>query len=528
MFELGLCVQLGHGGGQCALPQPGPSEFIVVDINGAHRVGIDYCDCSPTVLHKRTQILRAQWFPATQERPRTAFTFSVLKFYHELTLQGKTTIYDFYRTLMRRTDNVQLNKALCCYEEFHRTFRIWRHLQMLKRGGRAHDPQGASGTRPGELAIECPACPHPGRNLPEDWENAPPTIKWLYTLFLAMDANFKLRLKKRGLSDTDLGPGWAYYVEEGAYQEHLSNYIDQPEINTCQLEHDAITRANTRHIPGHIVSGTGLILCSRHALIRKNGVADLSKGEKYCTMDYIALMTLVHTSILYVILSYDIACQWGRNLKARAADYPDALKDVTKRIEWTALVPRWHIIAHGEDCQTEYSLNYEEGVGRTCGEDVESGWSHTNQLSTSTREMGPANRRETLDDHWGGWNWQKIIGFRSLFRKRLREAFQMRRKHREVFSKLTLTFSPDKIKEWSVMVEDWQLDRKKPQSERTKENPYAEPVKVVNLQDVKRELAKEEAERVAQGVLPLHEKIGPTEFIILGLELEDQQWVVSS
>ncbi|KAG6822763.1 hypothetical protein H0H92_012696, partial [Tricholoma furcatifolium] len=245
----------------------------------------------------------------------------------------------------------------------------------------------------------------------------------------------------------------------------------------------------------------------------------------YCTMDYIALMTLLHSAVIYVVFSYDIACQWGRNLRSRAVDYPDALAAVTNRLEWTALVPRWHIMAHGEDCQTEHSLNYEEGVGRTCGEDVECGWSHTNQLSTSTREMGPANRRETLDDHWGGWNWQKIVGFRSLFRKRFEDAVNMRNKHRNIVGKLTLTFPPTKIKEWSRTIEEWILERKKPQNERKIHNPYAEAGKVANLHDVKCELAKEEAEQAAQGKLPLHDKIGPTEFLLLGLQLEDQQYV---
>ncbi|KAG6809103.1 hypothetical protein H0H92_001589 [Tricholoma furcatifolium] len=525
LYDLGLRVQLGHDGGPCVLPEKGPSEFIILDLNGAHRVSIDYCGCSPSLLHKRTQILRAQWFPATQDRPRTAFTFSCLKFFHELTLQGKTTVYDFFKTLMRRTDNCQLGEMLCRYQEFHRSFRIWRHLQMLKRGGRAHDVHGASGTSLGELAVDCPACPHPGRNLPENWEEAPPIIRWLYTLFLAIDANFKLRLKNRGLSDTELAPGWAYYVEDSAYQVHLKNYIDQPEINTCQSEHDAIARANTRHLPGHLVSGTGLILCARHALIRRNAVADLTKGENQVIY---AGRQILHHGLYCSDDTGSVISLWGKNLQTRAADYPDNLTAAANRIEWTALVPRWHIRAHGEECQTEHSLNYEQGVGRTCGEDVECGWSHTNQLSTSTREMGPANRRETLDDHWGGWNWQKIVGFRSLFRKRLQEAVVMREKHRTIFAKLTKTFSTEKIEEWSQMIEEWRIDRRKPRKEWTKDNPYAEPTKVANLQDVKRELAKEEAEQAAGGVLPLHDKIGPTEFISRGLELENQQCALSA
>lgn len=58
-----------------------------------------------------------------------------------------------------------------------RMLRQWRFLKLLKRGGRAHDPTGITGTKNGELALVCPACPHPGINLPEDWENAPPDMQ---------------------------------------------------------------------------------------------------------------------------------------------------------------------------------------------------------------------------------------------------------------------------------------------------------------------------------------------------------------
>jgi hypothetical protein len=53
---------------------------------------------------------------------------------------------------------------------------------MLKRAGREQDPLDAEGTQEGELAIECPACPHPGQNLPDGWENAAPEI-WYTFLF---------------------------------------------------------------------------------------------------------------------------------------------------------------------------------------------------------------------------------------------------------------------------------------------------------------------------------------------------------
>ena len=44
---------------------------------------------------------------------------------------------------------------------------------MLKRAGRAFDFRGIEGTLPGELAVECPACPQSGVNLPNGWEDVP-------------------------------------------------------------------------------------------------------------------------------------------------------------------------------------------------------------------------------------------------------------------------------------------------------------------------------------------------------------------
>jgi hypothetical protein len=54
-----------------------------------------------------------------------------------------------------------------------RMVREWQHLKMLKRAGRAHFLSGVAGTKPGELALICPACPQPNINLPADWKDQP-------------------------------------------------------------------------------------------------------------------------------------------------------------------------------------------------------------------------------------------------------------------------------------------------------------------------------------------------------------------
>ena len=51
------------------------------------------------------QLLRMRWYPASFNRPKTAFTFDLLETYHKVTLQGKLNLYDFYHAIMHKTDN---------------------------------------------------------------------------------------------------------------------------------------------------------------------------------------------------------------------------------------------------------------------------------------------------------------------------------------------------------------------------------------------------------------------------------------
>jgi len=54
-----------------------------------------------------------------------------------------------------------------------RMVRQWRHLKLLKRAGCGHDPAGVVNTKLGECALLCPACPQPGKNLPDNWQDTP-------------------------------------------------------------------------------------------------------------------------------------------------------------------------------------------------------------------------------------------------------------------------------------------------------------------------------------------------------------------
>ena len=57
------------------------------------------------------------------------------------------------------------------------------------------------------------------------------SFRWLYSLFLAVDANF--RLKQKDVSsdrrDCSLSSGWSYFVENESYKEHLARYKGESE-----------------------------------------------------------------------------------------------------------------------------------------------------------------------------------------------------------------------------------------------------------------------------------------------------------
>lgn len=57
------------------------------------------------------------------------------------------------------------------YPAFMRMVREWRHIKMIKRAGQGHLADGSMMYEPGKCAVMCPACPHPGRNLPDGWES---------------------------------------------------------------------------------------------------------------------------------------------------------------------------------------------------------------------------------------------------------------------------------------------------------------------------------------------------------------------
>ena len=109
-----------------------------------------------------------------------------------------------------------------------------------------------------------------------------------------------------------------------------------------------------------------------------------------------------------VVLTYDLSCQYEKKFVRRMLSYPEELQLDFDACKIRFAIPKKHWPVHGPN-HSRWSLNFLLYMGRIYGEGVESGWSHINPVSFSTREMAPDARSETLDSHWDAYNFQKKI-----------------------------------------------------------------------------------------------------------------------
>ncbi|KAJ7763861.1 hypothetical protein B0H16DRAFT_1311029 [Mycena metata] len=510
--DIGLRIPLHHKG--CASPA-NVDNFVVLDLGYIHVVAVAFCGCERRhSTHRRTELIRHRWYPATHERPRTAATFHCLNFFLIQTHQAKTTMYDFYTSLERATCGSG-RRPPYRYPELLRMVREWRHLEMLKWAGRGHDPSGVNGTAPGALAVECPSCPRPDVNLPEGWEKAAPEDRFLYFLFVALDACFRLkrRLVSSELRDPGLGTGWAYFVEQEPYRAYLLTRTNETEMSTCSGL-AALDYANTKFSRGYSTTGVGMGVCARHEFVQPTGVGDLQKGERYSNIDWIfSAFMRWKDERLFKVVSYDIICQWFKKLFERLVKMPSPVRFAVVAALMRFVIPKMHIHSHTLACQVLFSLNFLLGAGQTDGEGIERPWANLGGVATSTREMGPGARRDTLDSHLGYWNWSKLIGLADLLRTRLDKAKVEEREQSEAFETFTQEQGA-RVEGWREMVHAFEADP-------TKKNPYEVKVrgKRMTEADVRLQLSEEEQEK---GGPSLHD-VSPSGFIYAGLDLEDQQ-----
>ncbi|KAF8871980.1 hypothetical protein BD779DRAFT_1453348 [Infundibulicybe gibba] len=521
---LGLRIQLGHRPGVlCMNPETSfNSDFTILDNRGIFSVTLDFCACGERAQSRTAQLLCARLFPATVENPRTAATFRVLETLEMLSYTSKVSVFEFYQALSRLTDNTKMNTPPDRYPQLLRMIREWRYLKLLKHAGCGHNPKGISAAQPGECAVLCPACPQPGKNMPQGWKRAPQEEAYLHSRFLAIDANFRLRRKdvSSDAVDPSLSKGLSYFVEELEYKKYLASSSTAPEPSTCS-RHDAVNLASSKRNGGVAATGVGAVVCARHDFRLPNSVGDLQFGERYSNMDYLFYKSVQGTEVMQLFVSYDIACQWSIHLKKRMFTIDHTFDILDGHVNIKFLVPKFHLPAHVAACRTRYSFNFTKGVGRTDGEAPERGWSEVDPLAPSTKEMGPGSRRDTLDFHFGDSNWRKMTSLGLTLMRRLKIAASEMVDYVVAHRELEASLPNASLVAWRDQIEAWEEGR-------TLNNPFEVTTETPTQATARRELSEAEARDLEAGKdISLDENVSPSVLISVGMDLETEQRAVS-
>ncbi|KDR65962.1 hypothetical protein GALMADRAFT_81295 [Galerina marginata CBS 339.88] len=222
--------------------------------------------------------------------------------------------------------------------------------------------------------------------------------------------------------------------------------------------------------------------------------------------------------VLWVLISYDITCQWFVNLSTRIEEHwPEEIKP-TRPINLIPAIPKLHEPMHDQTNHQVYSLKYICGAGHSDCECPERVWAPHNALGNSTKTQAPGSRHDVLDDHFGFWNWQKYIGLGATLLRKYRVAVAERNIQAEGHRGLTEALDQKLVQEWEVMCVAWEEDV----FPKRKKNPYHVEGASISEARVKKELAEEEEKCLAAGGISLH-NTSAASFLGLGLEIEETQ-----
>ncbi|KAJ7694498.1 hypothetical protein B0H16DRAFT_1485647 [Mycena metata] len=210
-------------------------------------------------------------------------------------------------------------------------------------------------------------------------------------------------------------------------------------------------------------------------------------------MDYILMLALAGFDGREITISYDIACQWKKNLADCMGRLPDHLQLDLDAIDIDTGLPVWHALAHEDLCARLNSLTYIRGVGRSDGEGVERLWAWLNGCSYHTKEMGLGNRADTL-----------IV------------AIAERARQIAAFTEINKNIPSEKRAEWQEKIDAFLADR-------SCGSPYTyASINGATEAEIRASLKQKEQEEAKAGRAPLH-AMSATAFLVAGLQLEETQ-----
>ncbi|KAF8177825.1 hypothetical protein K438DRAFT_1769922 [Mycena galopus ATCC 62051] len=167
-------------------------------------------------------------------------------------------------------------------------------------------------------------------------------------------------------------------------------------------------------------------------------------------------------------------------------------------------------------CQDNFSVLFMQGSAQGDMEGIERLWLSSSQMGTSTREMGPGSRQDTLDDFWHYWNWNKVVGMGGMLCKRFLIATDELRRQNTAFEEFTAAQAAD-TPIWKKAVDNFE-------SGALVVNPCKLPQSGPTMRDIELELMGEEQQREhSSSTVRDHREETMTEYLVFGLEIEGQQ-----
>ncbi|KAJ7787000.1 hypothetical protein B0H14DRAFT_3506102 [Mycena olivaceomarginata] len=293
------------------------------------------------------------------------------------------------------------------------------------------------------------------------WKLVPRERRFLYALFLALDANF--RMKRKDVSseaDDPSGDGIVFFSQVDEYMVHLDKHWDVEQEKSMCVAHDAVDEPD-RESFGTTSSGIGTVDCAWHNMKRPNGVGDLQKGERYINMDYMLWKSLAnHDDIIQLFISYDIA-------------------------------------------------DRRRGAGAGMGERKPPRYQHQGN--------GPGARRDALDDHFNDWNHKKIIGLGKFLLERAQKAIPNMSDFRLALVEAEQGLLGVDLERWTKEMELWEDDPANP-------NPFKVAERPEDIFAIRKRLAEDaEGARVGDAADDIRGDLHAHEMIDMGMQLEEQQ-----
>ncbi|KAG1852516.1 hypothetical protein F4604DRAFT_1933664 [Suillus subluteus] len=134
--------------------------------------------------------------------------------------------------------------------------------------------------------------------------------------------------------------------------------------------------------------------------------------------------------------------------------------------------------------------------------------------------MGPGSRRDMLDDHFGDWNWKKLVGLGATLLRKMDEAKDEHEAHTSAFEELNGALESEITVAWRAEVEHWEENP----NDLYVPNPFDAKVSTITQAAVQLKLAEMEARQLQDGTdMSLHLDISPSVFIAIGIDLESEQ-----